>query len=251
MGEVFLWRGTVEQRATRSLSGKWERFTYFDHQLDYPDWRDKLVLDFGGNEGNLLLDHYCSIRHENYYCLDVIKEALEVGRMRHPQAHWIHYNRYNCSFNPEGIKALPIPKMDVQFDVVLAYSVFTHTSREEMHDLVGQLTELLAPGGTLAFTFIDPHWGNNLQRRMQQTLEPDRILNLPGLMEQSRGTDWCAVVNGSELHLNNNGTWSNEIETCVTYDVYHSVTFMRREFPGALIRPPVEGHMQHCCIIRR
>ena len=33
---------------------------------------DKRVLDFGGNKGNLLLDPACTIRHEDYYCLDII-----------------------------------------------------------------------------------------------------------------------------------------------------------------------------------
>lgn len=251
MGEVYLWRGSAEQRASRSLSGKLGRFVYFNHQLGRPNWRGKFVLDFGGNEGNLLLDRNCTISLERYYCLDVIKEALAVGRKRFPMAHWVHYNRYNCSFNPEGIRDLPIPDMGVKFDVILAYSVFTHTPREEMHTLVDQLTAQLRPGGTLAFTFIDPHWADNLRRRLQRTHNGNGSLNVDRLVAQSRGAEWCAVVNGFELHVNNNGTWSNETATCLTYDVYHSVKFMRREFPGALIRPPLEGHMQQCCLIIR
>ncbi len=259
MGEVYLWRGSPEQRASRSLAGKLGRFDYFNQQLNYPDWRGKLVLDFGGNEGNLLLDHNCSIAPENYYCLDVIKDALEVGRKRYPEAHWIHYNRYNCSFNPEGIHELPVPDLGTNFQMILAYSVFTHTTKEEMHDLVEQLTARLAPGGSLAFTFIDPHYqswpgaylGNNLRWRLQKTLEGNQILDLDRLVEQGRGAEWCAVVNGSELHVNGNGAWSNENQTCLTYDVFHSVKFMRKEFPEASIRPPIEGQMQHCCIITR
>ena len=253
MGEVFLWRGSKEQRACRSLAGKWGRFTYFNQQLDYPDWRAKMVLDFGGNEGNLLLDPNCTICPEDYYCLDVIKEALEEGRKRFPQAHWVHYNRYNCSFNPEGVHAMPIPDMGVEFHMILAYSVFTHTTREEMHALVEELRVLLTPGGILAFTFIDPHYngGNNLRWRLQKTQDGNRNLDVDSLVEQSRRAGWCAVVNGSELSVNSNGTWSNEVESCLTYDVYHSVGFMRREFPGATIRPPVDGHMQHCCLITR
>ena len=251
MGEVYLWRGSAEQRASRSLSGKWDRFRYFNHQLGHPNWAGKLVLDFGGNEGNLLLDYSCTISPEQYYCLDVIKEALEQGRKRFPMAHWVHYNRYNCSFNPEGIRDLPIPDMGVKFDVILAYSVFTHTPREEMHTLVDQLTAQLKPEGTMAFTFMDPHWADNLRRRLQRTQNGNGSMNVDRLVAQSGGAEWCAVVNGSELYINNNGTWSNETETCLTYDVYHSVKFMRREFPGAIIRPPLEGHRQQCCLITR
>lgn len=259
MGEVYLWRGSPEQRALRSLSGKLGRFFYFNKQLDYPDWSAKAVLDFGGNEGNLLLDHDCTIRPEKYYCVDVLKDALEEGRKRFPQAHWVHYNCYNCSFNPEGIKGMPIPDMGIEFHMILAYSVFTHTTREEMHNLVEQLQALLAPGGTLAFTFIDPHYkswpdaykGNNLRWRLQKTHETNPTFDVDGLLEQSRGAAWCALVDGSQLYVNSNGIWQNETETCMTYDVFYTVAFLRREFPDAAIRPPVNDHMQHCCIIRQ
>lgn len=257
--EVHLWRGSSEQRALRYLTLKSGRFDYFDRQLDYPGWSDKAVLDFGGNEGNLLLDRNCTIHPEKYYCVDVIKEALEVGRQRFPQAHWVHYNRYNCSFNPEGIDGLPIPDMGIEFHLIVAYSVFTHTTREEMHSLVEQLRARLAPGGTLAFTFIDPHynswpgayWGNNLRWRLEKTREIDPTFEVDGLVEQSQGADWCALVNGSTLYVNSNGTWADEAETCLTYNVFHSVGFLRREFPSATIRPPVNDEMQHCCLIRR
>src|SRR5215510_4303474 len=98
MEEVHLWRGSPEQIAVRLQARKTGQFAYFDQQLDHLDWSGKLVLDFGGNIGNLLLDHGCRIRPGDYYCIDVVAEALEAGRTLFPQAHWIHYNRYNCSF---------------------------------------------------------------------------------------------------------------------------------------------------------
>jgi len=258
MEEVHLWRGSAEQQAHRAQASKSGQFAYFNQQLDYPDWSGQAVLDFGGNAGNLLLDSDDTIRAEDYYCLDVILEALEEGRKRFPQAHWIHYNRYNCSFNPEGIDSLPIPEMGVEFGMILAYSVFTHTTREEMHDLVGQLRACLALGGALAFTFIDPHFesrpgthaGNNLQWRLEKFRQTNPAINVNGLLEQSRDAAWCALVDGNQLCVNGNGVWANEADTCMTYDVYYTVEFLQREFPHATIRPPVNGEMQHCCIIR-
>lgn len=259
MGEVYLWRGSPEQRARRSLVGKLGRFAYFNKQLDYPNWSEKTVLDFGGNEGNLLLDRNCSIAPEKYFCVDVIEEALKEGRKRFPHAHWVHYNRYNCSFNPEGIEGLPIPDMGIEFDMILAFSVFTHTTREEMQSLVEELYSRLAADGVLAFTFIDPHFnpwpatynGNNLRWRLEKASESDRTVDVEGLCEQSRGAAWCALVNASELHVNSNGVWRDEIQNCLTYDVYYTVGFLRREFPSATIRPPANGEMQHCCLMRR
>ncbi|MCM3906002.1 MAG: methyltransferase domain-containing protein [Pyrinomonadaceae bacterium] len=261
MEEVHLWRGSAEQRALRSRLGNLSRFAYFNRQLDYPDWSGQAVLDFGGNIGGLLRGSNRAIRPEDYYCADVLQEAMTEGRSSFPQAHWIHFNRYNCSFNPEGVKDLPIPDMGIEFGMILAYSVFTHTTREEMKELVEQLQARLAPGGALAFTFIDPHYttwpetyqGNNLKWRLERARQLNPNLDIDGLLEQSRGAAWCALVDGTELFVNGNGEWNNKAvaQTCITYNVFYTVEFLQREFPLATIRPPVNGEMHHCCIIRR
>ena len=257
--EVHRWRGTAEQRAQRDSVRKFGQFAYFDAQLDHPDWRGKKVLDFGGSDGNLLLNDDCVIRHDDYHCLDIVRDAIEEGRRNFPAAHWHHYDRYNCSFNPTGIPGFAIPDLGVPFDVILAYSVFTHTTREEMHELVGQLYAQLAPGGILAFTFEDPHFnpwpatyhGDNLRWRLEACRESNPAVNVDFLSEKGRGAEWCALVGGTELYVNGNGAWENEAETCLTYDVYHTVAFMQRQFPAAEIRLPVNDEMQHCCILRR
>jgi SAM-dependent methyltransferase len=257
MEEVHLWRGTPEQRALRSTCRKSGQFAYFDQQLGQPDWCGKAVLDFGGNQGNLLRDPTCKIRAQDYYCLDVIEDAVAEGRKQFPQAHWMHYRRYNCSFNPEGIVDLPIPEMGIEFQFILAYSVFTHTTREETHDLVAQLRSCLAPSGKLAFTFIDPHYsswpetynGNNLQWRLDRVRESNSTAGLTGLLEKSRDAAWCALVDGTEIHVNSNGI--DRPRDIMTYHVFYTVACMQREFPDAVIRPPVNGEMHHCCIMQR
>ena len=246
--EVHLWRGTQEQRAMRGQLVKAGQFAYFDVQLDYPVWSNKRVLDFGGNKGNLLLDPACTIRHENYYCLDIIRDAIEEGRKTFPQANWFHYDRYNCSFNPEGVVDLPVPDLGVEFDFILAYSVFTHTTWQETKDLVEQLRACLAPGGRLAFTFIDPHWESNLRWRLEKYNSADRI---EALLAKSRDADWCSLVNGTDLFVNSAGSWDEAPENCITYNVYYTEDFLRERFPGAKIKKPVNGEMQHCCEISR
>jgi hypothetical protein len=128
-----------------------------------------------------------------------------------------------------------------------------------MKELVDQLQALLAPGGALAFTFIDPHFsawpgtysGNNLRWRLERAHETNPGVDVDGLLERSRGAEWCALVDGVELYVNGNGVWENEAQICMTYNVFYTADFFRREFPRATIRPPVNGEMQHCCIIRR
>lgn len=255
MEEVHLWRGSAEQRAQRHQFGNSGHFSYFDEQLDHPEWKNKKVLDFGGNTGGLLFSPGCTIQPQNYFCMDVLKEALDRGRLRVPQAHWVHFNRYNCSFNPEGIADLPVPDIGIEFDIILAYSVFTHTTREEMNDIVSQLRTRLAQHGMLAFTFVDPHYnranGNNLRWRLERSQQMHPEIDVESMLEQSRNAQWCALVDGSKLYVNDNGVWSNEAETCMTYNVFYTAEFLQREFPGAQIRRPVQGDMQHCCIMQR
>ena len=246
--EVHLWRGSPEQRAMRSQCVKATQFAYFDQQLDHPNWHGKRVLDFGGNKGNLLLDPACTIRPPDYYCLDVIGEAIEEGRKTFPDAHWAQYDRYNCSFNPEGTVDLPVPDLGVEFDVILAYSVFTHTTFAEMTDLVGQLQQRLARGGKLAFTFIDPHWNENLRWRLEKRNSADRV---EMLLARCREAQWCSLVNGTELYLNSSGVWDSQIEDCITYNVYYTEEFLREQFPRATIKKPVNDEMQHCCILAK
>jgi len=245
--EVHLWRGTPEQQALRAQLVKASQFAYFDTQLEHPDWRAKRVLDFGGNKGNLLLDPSCAIRHHDYYSLDVISDAIEEGQKNFPAAHFIHYDRYNCSFNPDGVRDLPVPDLGVEFDVVLAYSVFTHTTFAEMKELVGQLQQRLAPGGILAFTFIDPHRNENLRWRLEKRNSAERTETL---LAQSRGAQWCSLVNGTELHVNSSGDWHSQTDECITYNVYYTEDFLREQFPLATIKRPVNDERQHCCVLR-
>jgi len=248
--EVHLWRGTAAERALRSQLVKSTQFAYFDEQLDHPDWSGKSVLDFGGNKGNLLFDPSVKIRQCDYYCVDVVREAIEVGRQTFPDAHWFHYDRYNRSFNPDGVVDLLIPDLGLSFDFILAYSVFTHTTLAETKDLVGQLETFLAPGGTLAFTFIDPHWRANLEWRLRRNKGLDES-SVERVLAQAKDADWCSLVNGNELYVNSSGPWNLSSEACATYNVYYTEKFLRQQFPRANVRQPVNDEMQHCAILRK
>ncbi|HKS10318.1 MAG TPA: class I SAM-dependent methyltransferase [Pyrinomonadaceae bacterium] len=245
--EVHLWRGTPSERALRTQLVKSSQFAYFNQQLEHPDWNGKLVLDFGGNKGNLLFDPDCTIRQENYYSVDVVRDAIKEGRRLFPKAHFEHYDRYNRSFNPEGIRDLRVPDPGPQFDFILAYSVFTHTTLDEMRDLVGQLQTFLAPGGALAFTFIDPHWRSNLQWRLERSKAPE----VETLVAAAAKAEWCSLINGTDLYVNSDGLWNLSAETCATYNVFYTEEFLREQFPGAKICAPVNNEMQHCAILRK
>jgi SAM-dependent methyltransferase len=242
------------------ISTKSGQFSYFSKQLHQETWRGKYVLDFGGNVGNLLRDPSCTIDEERYWCLDIVKEALERGRLAYPKAHWVFYNRYSFAFNPDGIPGLPIPRLEREFDFIVAFSVFTNTKPSEMFELVQQLKMSLLDDGILAFTFIDPnHWsqggynGSNFQWR----LEAERRRGL--LTEKEKYTllriaqfaEWFMLVNGRYLYVESEAIDNHSGEGQNTCYVFHTEEYMRRHFPDAAILPPVNNEMQHCCVIKR
>jgi hypothetical protein len=247
------------------LSTKTGQFTYFSMQLGERDWRGKQVLDFGGNIGNMLRDLNSTIDEDRYWCIDVVQESVEKGRTAFPRAHWVFYDRYCFFFNPQGISQLKLPEIPESFDYIVAYSVFTNTSRTDMLDLVEQLKAHLGDDGALAFTFIDPHYvswpgrydGNNLRWRLEREifLEQEKgnslDIDVDALCERARGAPWFVLVNGEDLYLETEVTKTYEVAQQRTYHTFYSVEYMKSLFPAATILPPVNDEMQHCCLIRK
>ncbi len=247
------------------LSSKTGQFTYFSQQLGERDWRGKNVLDFGGNIGNMLRDPNCTIDEEHYWCLDVVSESIERGRETFPKALWIFYDRYSFFFNPHGAKQLELPEIVSLFDYIVAYSVFTNTSRADMLDLVSQLQNKVARGGALAFTFIDPHYHswpgrdarNNFVWRLEREiyLENEKgnklDIDVHGLAARAQGAEWFVLVNGEDLYLETEQTRHYAPEEQRTYHMFYTVDYIRSLFPRATILPPANDEMQHCCVIHR
>lgn len=239
------------------FSQKTGQFRYFSTQLGDANWHGKDVLDFGGNIGNILLDPSSTINEKRYWCIDVDREAIEMGRTIHPRAHWHFYDRYCFFFNPRGRPGLALRELDQSFDYIVAYSVFTNTERNDMLNLVEQLKCLLNADGKLAFTFIDPHhhsWpdrypGNNLQWRLERDNKDKRHVDIDALAADASGTRWCVLVNGTELHLETDGLLpgpGNQQKSC---HVFYTEDYMKSLFPTAAVLPPANNEMQHCCII--
>ena len=246
------------------FSSKTGQFTYFSLQLGEHDWSGKNVLDFGGNIGNMLRDPNCTIDHERYWCIDVVEESIVNGKKAFPGSHWVFYDRYCFSFNPQGAENLELPRIEESFDYIVAYSVFTNTSRTDMLDLVKQLEDKLTGNGALAFTFIDPHYfswpgrdpRNNLVWRLEREiyLEAEKgntlDIDVAGLAEKAKDAEWFVLVNGEDLYLETEQTKHYEVEQQRTYHMFYSVDYMKSLFPRATILPPVNDEMQHCCVIR-
>jgi SAM-dependent methyltransferase len=231
------------------------QFPYFHIQLGKPDWRSKRILDFGGNIGNILTHPDSTIDPEKYWCIDVSKEAIELGRQKNPRAHFVFYNRYSFEYNLEGIEGLPIPETGNKFDYILALSVFTHTSRAEMLELTDCLGELLAAGGCIAFTYLEPHYVppveqfSNVAWYIRQRVESDSA-DLESLAASARDATWCTVANG-KLYVEAEAPMRFAEEKEGGYLVFYRSEYIRSLFPTAEILAPVEPFpRQHCCVIR-
>ena len=236
------------------LSFKENIFTYFAMQLGEFNWAGKDVLDFGGNVGHILDDPNSTIEEERYWCLDIVKEAIDYGQKAYPKANFVFYNRHTHCFNPEGIKDLALPELNQKFDVIVAYSVFTHTRKSEFYDLVDQLKKLLKKDGKLLFTFIDHSFhswpdsydGNNLKLRLDKD-NPNG--DNEALVAQADLGDWCTLFNDNKLVVDHEMISMTPEEERRKYHVFYKADYMQSLFPESTILPPANNEMQHCCLM--
>ena len=233
------------------------QFVYFDTQLRGPNWKGKSVLDFGGNIGNVLHHPRSAIDRDKYCCIDVSVDAIVAGKRLAPEAHFIFYDRYNFEYNPVGQPDLAIPVNGNRFDFVLALSVFTHTPKTEMIELVSSLEGVLNEGGRLAFTFFDPHYvppdsqvcnlTYYLKRKWPGLAKPE----IDGQVERTRRASWCALANG-ELEVEDEGLDKLRGDPGKGYLVFYSPGYFKSLFPHGEILSPVNPFpRQHCCIITK
>ena len=246
------------------VSTRVTQFSYFDEILQRPVWKGRKVLDFGGNVGTFLVGAGDKVDHEDYWCIDLNKSVIEQGQRDFPRAHFVHYNRYHSQYNPDGVRNLPIPACGTKFDVILAFSVFTHIEQVEMLDLVESLRSMLAPGGALAFTFCDPGYDRSLSdpslpqgSDVRKNLERERVRNSAGdidqLVERASKSNWCVVID-EEVYVEPGGELSHQKRAGKpqeSYCTYFTVEFMKSLFPEAKVFPPVSPEWQHCCVIRQ
>ena len=246
------------------VSERETQFANFDQWLDAPVWKGCKILDFGGNIGGFLAGAGSRVNHDDYWCLDLNRQVIEIGREKFSHAHFCHYNRYSPAYNPDGIRDLPIPDLGLKFDIILAFSVFTHTHQEEMLELVGQLRDKLAPQGVLAFTFIDPSYERTLSnpslppgigmRKMLGWLKAENpSLEIEDMIETASQSNWCLLID-DKLYVEPRSEFSNQKrqgKPWESYCSYFKADYMSALFPNAKALPPISPAWQHCCILRK
>ena len=146
----------------------------------------------------------------------------------------------------------------MKFDYIIANSVFPNTDLTDMVLLVGELRQHLAGDGVLAFTYMDPHYcawdnykGNNFVWRLKKERGELSSPKSRQILSRVSGAKWCILVNGEDFFVETEDIGTYPPEKQATHHTFYTTAFMRRLFPDAQIRPPVDGEMQHCCILRK
>lgn len=137
---------------------------------------EKSLLDYGCNIGSFLETRDIDYNMSLYTGLDVLKEALEQAKILYPEANFIHFDDYNAMYNPKGIKN-SILQLDKSFDNIIAYSVFTHTTVEEMQYRIDNLMQYCINKLYFSFCDINDIQTTNFfyQKRIKQFGSCDRI----------------------------------------------------------------------------
>jgi methyltransferase family protein len=249
------------------ISTRTGQFAYFDRQLGHPDWTGKRVLDFGGNVGNILLDPNCAIESQNYWSIDVSRDAIVEGRQRHPDGHFVFYDRYNFEYNPTGKVGLPIPDQGFRFDYIVGWSIFTHVSKAETLEFADRLLDMLTDEGRAAFSFIDPWFippegcarederpgASNLEWRLEHRRKVKPEMDVPALIERCRkaGMTWTTLVNDDDLYFDPDDDGISSDKPNLAYVNFCTPEYMRQLFPTGQILDPVPPERLHCLIIDR
>jgi 2-polyprenyl-3-methyl-5-hydroxy-6-metoxy-1,4-benzoquinol methylase len=155
---------------------------------------DKKILDFGGNQGNLLFFSNGSILEKNYTSLDVDIDSLVTGAKEFPGAEWVHWNQHHPLYNPTGFKK-QFPITDRQFDIIWAHSVFTHLDIQETLYCLDQLLKLK---GEIIFSLVS----TKNKRIIAKLLEIQELILNPTDITSIANSKYAVVLDRKNLLLN-------------------------------------------------
>jgi SAM-dependent methyltransferase len=126
-------------------------------KLQIPINRNTRVLDFGCGWGRLYRYFLKDIAVANLLGIDVDQDCVDLCRSTIPMGRFEKCNA-KPPFAPAG---------DQSFDLVYAYSVFSHLSEETSLAWAGEFARILRPGGMLIVTTLKQAHINVWERMMQ------------------------------------------------------------------------------------
>jgi SAM-dependent methyltransferase len=153
-----------------------DTYNYFKTFCDSID--NKTILDYGSNYGMFLKSSNGLFPKINYTGVDISLDAIKIGQHLYPEAKFIHYNGHNFMYNYSG-EVDTKPVLDSTYDLVISYSVFTHTTVDDMLKTIDWLYKHLNAGGKILATWldVDDYVSNNyfFQKRVKEFGYCDKI----------------------------------------------------------------------------
>jgi SAM-dependent methyltransferase len=125
----------------RSAFAIYRFFRTLIEQFHKPVADCEAILDFGCGWGRITRFFLKDIEAEKLWGVDQWKELVELGNQTRTGCHFLHVNQ-----NP------PAPLSNEMFDVVFAYSVFSHIDENEHKRWLAEFKRILKPDGLLILT---------------------------------------------------------------------------------------------------
>jgi len=117
------------------------------------------VIDIGCGQGRLAIGLTRVVGPLDYLGVDVDQPSIRWCRRniarQHPTYRFRHINLHNARYNPEGSAfdaTLTLGCKPESFDIAYLYSVFSHTTEQDMESYLKAIFRLLKPAGHLFFT---------------------------------------------------------------------------------------------------
>lgn len=121
--------------------------------------QESRVLDVGCGQGRLPIGILRVIGEINYIGIDVDKKSIDWCKryieQDHPSFKFRHLNLYNERYNRSGIKIDDRFRFEIESesaDIVCLFSVFSHTTEEDMRIYLEEFSRILDKGGKVFFT---------------------------------------------------------------------------------------------------
>jgi len=114
------------------------------------DITNKHILDYGCGNGNRIDTN--DILPEYYTGVEIDKLAYHYCVGEYPQYKFIYQNLYSPMYNKRGINTFPL--LEDSYDVIFAYSVFSHTSYEHFLECVDEFKDHLNPNGMIFISMV-------------------------------------------------------------------------------------------------
>lgn len=138
--------------------------------------KGKKVVDWGCNHGNMLKYQTCDFE---YIGIDVDEEIIKQNRQRWPEHTWLYLDAHNHQYNPTGNNQW----IEVDVNIVLMFSIFTHTTISEMQKYIKKIKS------TLLSTFIPSNDEKMLRRALNY-----RLSHRPDIFDKVYGKEYAYIV---------------------------------------------------------